>query len=79
MASQYTGAGRETKEDEIDLSAGIILKKKVGNPVEKGELLCTMFGNDMAKLETAASLAKEAFVIGPEPKEPVPLIHAVID
>jgi len=79
MASQNTGAGRETKEDDIDLTAGIILKKKVGDRVEKGEALCTLFGNNKAKLDIAASMARDAFVIGEEKKEPAPLIHTVIE
>ena len=57
LASQKTGAGRETKEDEIDLAAGIVLNKKVGDRVEEGELLATFYGNDhdkvMAGLEEA--------------------------
>jgi len=78
MASQHTGAGRETKDDEIDMSAGIILRKKVGDRVEKGEALCTLFGSDTAKLEAAAPLAHAAFMIGGEAKRPEPLIHSVI-
>ena len=33
------GAGRETKDDELDLAAGIILKKKVGDFVKEGDIL----------------------------------------
>lgn len=39
------GAGREKKEDKIDFSAGIILDKKTGDFVKKGEKLCTLFTN----------------------------------
>lgn len=63
IASQKTGAGRETKEDEIDLSAGILLNKKVGDKVEKGEVLCTLYGNDIAKVLMGKEIAKGAFVI----------------
>ena len=41
LASQHTGAGRATKGDGIDLSAGIMLHKKTGDPVKKGDLLAT--------------------------------------
>lgn len=40
------GAGREKKEDKIDFSAGIILNKKTGDYVKKGEKLCTLYTND---------------------------------
>ena len=36
------GAGRETKEDELDLSAGIVLEKKVGDYVNEGDILAYM-------------------------------------
>lgn len=39
------GAGRATKEDEIDLAVGIMLRKKVGDKVEKGEPLVTLYAN----------------------------------
>lgn len=39
------GAGRATKEDEIDLAVGIMLRKKVGDNVEKGEPLVTLYAN----------------------------------
>lgn len=40
------GAGREKKEDKIDFSAGIILNKKTGDYVKKGEKLCTLYTNN---------------------------------
>ena len=39
------GAGRQTKEDEIDLSVGIVLNKKVGDVVKEGESLLTIHSN----------------------------------
>jgi len=39
------GAGRETFDDVIDMSAGIVLRKKVGDKVEKGEVLCVVHTN----------------------------------
>ncbi len=44
--SRKLGAGRLTKDDVIDLSVGIVLNKKVGDYVEKGELLATIYYND---------------------------------
>ncbi|MGL3756245.1 pyrimidine-nucleoside phosphorylase [Bacillus velezensis] len=45
VAAMLLGAGRATKEDEIDLAVGIILRKKVGDNVEKGEPLVTLYAN----------------------------------
>lgn len=47
------GAGRIKKEDKIDKAAGIILNKKVGDKVNKGEVLGYIHTNDYAKMEKA--------------------------
>ena len=45
VSSMKLGGGRETLEDVIDMSAGIVLNKKVGDKVEEGELLATLYTN----------------------------------
>lgn len=45
VAAMILGAGRATKEDDIDLSVGIMLNKKVGDRVEKGDSLVTLHTN----------------------------------
>ena len=45
VASMLLGAGRQTKEDSIDLSVGIVLNKKVGDRVAQGESLLTIHAN----------------------------------
>lgn len=45
VAAMKLGAGRETKEEDIDLAVGLILRKKVGDPVKKGDSLVTIFAN----------------------------------
>lgn len=45
IASMMLGAGRQTKEDEIDLAVGLVLHKKVGDAVEAGESLLTIYAN----------------------------------
>lgn len=68
------GAGRETFDDVIDMSAGILLNKKVGHKVAKGDLLCTAYTNKDEYEETIKEI-KEAFVIVDE-FVPVPkVIH----
>ncbi|MCC0703277.1 pyrimidine-nucleoside phosphorylase [Clostridioides sp. ES-S-0049-02] len=58
ISAMILGAGRETKDDILDLSAGIILEKKVGDYVKKGEVLAYMHYDDEKKL----TLAKDRFV-----------------
>lgn len=45
VASMILGAGRATKEDVIDLAVGLVLHKKVGDKVEKGESILTIYSN----------------------------------
>ncbi|MEC0696024.1 pyrimidine-nucleoside phosphorylase [Bacillus atrophaeus] len=45
VAAMLLGAGRATKEDDIDLAVGIMLRKKVGDKVEQGEALVTLYAN----------------------------------
>ncbi len=78
IASQHTGAGRATKEDDIDLAAGIILNKKVGDSVEEGELLATFFGNDADKVKAGCAEAAKAFEISDEEVERPELIKEII-
>lgn len=58
MVCLLLGGGRETKESEIDLSVGLVLHKKIGDAVKKGEVLATMYGNDLKKME----IARERFL-----------------
>ena len=51
----YIGAGRMKKEDKIDMSVGIVLNKKVGDKVQKGDILAIIHANDYNK----ATIAKE--------------------
>ncbi len=78
LASQHSGAGRATKEDRIDLSAGIYLNKKVGDKVATGDLLATIYGNDEAKVEAAAAEAELAFLINEKQGEVPLLIKATL-
>lgn len=53
VSSVILGAGRTTKEDTIDYSAGIILSKKTGDMVKRGDILCTLYADNKALLEPA--------------------------
>lgn len=52
------GAGRETKEDIIDYSAGIKLNKLLGDKVKKGEVLATIYTNEKIKLPSSNEIFK---------------------
>lgn len=78
LASQHLGAGRKAKEDRIDLSAGLVLRKKAGDPVEKGDVLAILYADDPEKLRQGAEEAESAFCITREKPEPRPLIRAVL-
>ena len=78
LASQHTGAGRATKEDDIDLSAGIYVCRKIGDKVEPGDVLAEFYGNDENKLTNAMKEASKAFSIGESAAEPPALIKEII-
>ena len=71
------GAGRETFDDVIDMSAGIVLAKKVGDKVNVGDLLCTAYTNKEDYAEVVKDI-KEAFVIVDEFVEVPPTVHDYI-
>lgn len=76
IASSMLGAGRETKDSDIDFSAGIILKKKVGDYVEKGQTLAVMYASDETLFQAAEKRYEEAVTIQEEKPQKQPLIYA---
>jgi pyrimidine-nucleoside phosphorylase len=77
-ASLILGAGRFKEGEEIDRKVGILLNKKVGDRVEKGEKLCTIFSQNLEKLKIAEEKVKSAFLIRNYRINPAPLIKKVI-
>ncbi|MFZ5649803.1 MAG: pyrimidine-nucleoside phosphorylase [Bacillota bacterium] len=67
LSAMTLGAGRENRESRIDPAAGLVLHRKAGARVEKGEPLATLYYNREDRLERAISLIKKAFVIDHEP------------
>lgn len=78
MAVVDLGGGRERKEDPIDHSVGVIVHYKVGDRVQKGTPLCTIYASDRIRLERARARLLEAHTIGPEPVLPLPLFYKKI-
>ncbi|MCI7442418.1 MAG: pyrimidine-nucleoside phosphorylase [Clostridium sp.] len=78
LIAMELGAGRVTKESEIDLSVGIVLNKKRGDKVNKGEILAYIHANDMEKGEKASEKLINAIEIKDSFKDNIPLIYEVI-
>ena len=78
-SAMLLGAGREKKESEIDLSVGIILKKKVGNKVNNNEDLAEVYYNESEKLKEVKGKLLSSFVIGKKKPQKLPLILATIN
>ncbi|WP_026683897.1 pyrimidine-nucleoside phosphorylase [Heyndrickxia coagulans] len=76
VAAMMLGAGRATKEDKIDFAVGIVLRKKVGDRVEAGEPLATIYANREAVEEVKEKIYDNITISdhGEEPK----LIHKII-
>jgi pyrimidine-nucleoside phosphorylase len=73
------GGGRERKEDSVDPTVGIVLHKKVGDTVSKGEPLATIHYNAEARAARARQLIEQSVQIADSPaREKRPLIHRVI-
>lgn len=76
IASMMLGAGRQTKEDTIDLGVGIVLNKKVGDTVKEGEPLLTIYSNQPDIFDVKAKLY-DSIAIQDTGHKPT-LIHKII-
>ena len=72
------GAGRATKESTIDLSVGLVLNKKRGEKVSKGDVIAYIHSNDMEKAEKAKEKILESYVIEKNYEDNIPLIYEVV-
>lgn len=78
LCSLVLGGGRANKDSEIDLSVGIVLAKKVGDFVRKGETLAWIYANEEEKEREAAKHLLHAFVIADCALPPRPLIYEIV-
>ena len=78
-SAMLLGAGRIKKEDEIDHSVGIWLKKRLGDYIEKGESFAEFHVNDETNLETAVKRFRDAYSVGDEQPDELPLIYTILD
>ena len=78
LVSMHLGGGRATKDSEIDLSVGVILHKKVGDKVEKGESLATIHASSEEKAQEAAKLLRDCYQFSDTPIERPEFIKAIV-
>ncbi|MFY4775902.1 pyrimidine-nucleoside phosphorylase [Metabacillus sp. RGM 3146] len=76
-AAMWLGAGRETKESVIDLAVGLMLNKKIGDKVEKGDSLVTIYSNQ-ENIESVKEKLYESIKLSFEEVKAPKLIHATI-
>ena len=68
VAASILGAGRQTKEDEIDLAVGIVLEKKVGDYVNKGDVLAKIAANT-EEVDSVVDKVIASYHLGNEQKQ----------
>ncbi len=78
LSAVALGAGRATKDDIIDFTAGIIIEKKTGDFVKSGELLATLYSSSEERLDDAERVYRGALTLGEEAPPELPLIHKII-
>ncbi|OEK75145.1 pyrimidine-nucleoside phosphorylase [Staphylococcus equorum] len=76
VASMMLGAGRQTKDDDIDLSVGLVLHKKVGDRVDEGEPLLTIHSN-RENVDDVIEKLNQSITVSEQGAEPT-LIHKII-
>lgn len=78
VGAMKLGAGRQTKDDVIDMSSGVVLKKKVGDFVKEGETLCVAYTNKEGDLDEVLAQLLGAFKLSATKINVGPIIHDYI-
>jgi pyrimidine-nucleoside phosphorylase/thymidine phosphorylase len=73
-ATMLLGAGRSKMDSPVDHAVGVILHRKVGDPVGLDEPLCTLLVNDESRLSEAEAMIRNAYEISDDPGTAEPLI-----
>lgn len=74
----HLGGGRKTKTDPIDYTAGLILHKRLGDWVQKGDVLVSIQAMDEAKVQMTEAALNDVFVFSKTPPDKKPLILDII-
>lgn len=75
IAALELGAGRRTKEDDVDPAVGLVLHKKRGDEISKGEPILDIHYSDPTHLAECVRRLKDAITIGDGPAYSQPLVH----
>ena len=78
IAAMELGAGRRTKDDVIDYTAGITLTKKYGDRVEMGDVIAILYTSEERRLAEAERIFKEAITLDATEPESIPLIYDTV-
>ena len=78
LASVSLGAGRVTKDDVIDFTAGIIIEKKTGDAISLGEVIARLYSSSEERLDEGERGYLSAITFADERPKELPLIHNVI-
>ena len=76
ISAMMLGAGRETKESELDYLAGIILKKKTGDPIKKGETIAQLLTSEEWRVPGARERFLESITVAQEKPKEEQLVYA---
>ena len=79
LASVVLGAGRKEKSDRIDLSAGIVFKKKTGDRVKFGEVIAVLYSSDNEKLALGIEELSSAISVTENQPPSLPLIISTVN
>ena len=74
LSSVALGAGRSRADDEVDPAVGIVLHKKPGDPVKRGDTLAELHAKDGRAIEPIARRVQSAYTIGSRPPRPRRLV-----
>ncbi|MBR4360653.1 MAG: thymidine phosphorylase [Clostridia bacterium] len=78
LAAQRMGAGRVRKEDPIDPAVGFVMEKRIGDRIEKGDVICTLHAKDETSAREAESRILDTLTLSPDPAPRARLLYALI-
>ena len=78
ISSVILGAGREKKDDIIDMTAGIILNKKTGDIIKKGDIIAILYTNTESTIKSAKEKFLSAIEFSEEKPKEIPLIYEIV-
>ncbi|MGE5585006.1 MAG: pyrimidine-nucleoside phosphorylase [Bacillota bacterium] len=78
VAAMMLGAGRRVKDEPVDPAAGLVVAKKIGDPVVEGEPLATLHTNNRSNIDEASHLVASAYTLSQTAMSPPRLIKHVI-